>query len=169
MESTRNRSFKERIESLILSKILNSELMKNHLLVFDIESNDKRQVFFDAIAKTNWRRYDPEIHDYNDDFDYIYLNDSILNPKALFDLFKNLNGKTIIFDNESLLKKQTLINVLEGAICSSPDSCAKWSVNLEGHKKFTFKGSVIILTCQQADKFMKTKKYEYLTRDMLKA
>jgi hypothetical protein len=86
----------------------------------------------------------------------------------LYDTFQNFNGKTIIFDNETLLNIQPLIDILEGTICSSPDSGSKWPIRLDGQKEFKFTCSVIILTNQERYKFSKKKKYDYLIRDMMK-
>lgn len=168
MELNLNRTFKEKLEDIILDDNLNNEFLKNHLLIFDIESNDKRKQFQDTLNKANWIKFDEEIHDIDDEFNYVYFYGAYFDKKGLYDIFQKFNGKTIIFDNETILKKQSLINILEGAICSSPDSGTKWPIRLDGQKEFKFSGSVIILTNQEKEKFCKTKKYEYLTRDMMK-
>jgi hypothetical protein len=168
MELNLNRTFTEKIEDIILDNTLNNEFMKNHLLIFDIENNDRRNILLQIITKANWKRYDNDLHDFDDEFDYVYFYGSYFDKKGLYDTFQNFNGKTIIFDNETLLNKQPLIDILEGAICSSPDSGSKWPIRLDGQKEFKFTGSVILLTNQERDKFSKKKKYEYLTRDMMK-
>lgn len=167
MELNFDRTFNEKLESLISSNFLN-KIIRNHLLIFDIEVNGKRNFFIETINKTNWKKYNEEIHDYDDDFDYVYFYGAYFDKKGLYNVFQNFNNKIIIFDNETVLQKQSLIDILEGAICSSPDSGDKWSIRLDGHKEFKFTGSVIILTNQDKEKFFKTKKYEYLIRDMIK-
>lgn len=167
MELKINKTFTEELENIILSNILNNDFMNNHLLIADIEKNDKRNILHQTIAKANWKKYDKNIHDFDDGFDYIYFDKSDFDKKGLYDTFQNYNGKIIIFENETLLNKQSLIDILEGAVCSSPDSGTKWPIRLDGRKEFIFTGSVIILTNQDKETFCSKKNYEYLTRDML--
>ena len=164
MELNLNRTFTEKLEDIILYNTLNNEFMKNHLLIFDIENNDRRKILHQTITKENWKKYKKDLHD----FDYIYFYGSYFDKRGLYDTFQNFNGKTIIFDNETLLNIQPLIDILEGTICSSPDSGSKWPIRLDGQKEFKFTCSVIILTNQERYKFSKKKKYDYLIRDMMK-
>lgn len=168
MELNLKLNFKEELENRISDYILFKDFLKYHLLVFDSENNDRRNIFYEVIKQYNWIKYDSDIHDYDDHFDYVLFNDANFDKIGLYDIFFKFNGKTIIFDNETLLTKQSLINILEYAVCSSPDSCSKWPIRLEGKKEFIFNGSVIILTNQDKAKFCKIKKYEYLIRDMIK-
>ena len=168
MEININRTFNEKLEGLISTINIKGEYLKNHLIIFDIEKSENRKTFLEVIKSQNWTKYDNENNDYIEDIDYVYFYGAHFDKFRLYETFQKFNGKTIIFDNEVILKKQALINILEGAICSSPDSCSKWPIRLQGQDEFIFKGSVILLTDQDKDKFCKTKKYEYLTRDMLK-
>lgn len=168
MEINLDRTFIEKLEDIINNDILNNLYLKNHLIVFDIENDNKRKIFHDTLNNAKWIKYDEFIHEPDDNFNYLYFYGSYFDKIGLYNVLKKFNGKTIIFDNESILSKQSLINIIEGAVCSSPDSATKWPVRLEGHNEFIFTGSVIILTSQLKDKFSKTKKYEYLSRDMMK-
>jgi|688.fasta_scaffold350287_2 hypothetical protein len=168
MELNIYNSYKEKSEDIMIDNLLYNHFLKQHFILFDIEMENRRNDFFDAFAKTNWIKYNAELHKYEDSFQYVYIYGTKFDKVGLYELFYNFNGKTIIFDNDSIFDKQVLINILEGAICSSPDSSSKWPIRLDGKKEFIFKGTVIILTNLDKEKFMKTKKFNYLTRDMYK-
>jgi hypothetical protein len=168
MELNNTETFKDLLEDIILDDLLYNHHLKKHFIIFDIENENRKNDFLEVFSKTKWIKYNSEIHSYEDDFQYLYIYGTRFDKVGLYELFNKFNGKTIIFDNDTILDKQDLINILEGAICSSPDSCTKWPIRLEGKKEFTFKGTVIILTNHDKETFMKTKKYNYLTRDMFK-
>jgi hypothetical protein len=168
MELNISNTYKEKLEDIIIDNLLYNHFSKHHFILFDIENENRKNDFLEVFSKTNWIKFNADLHNYEDDFQYVYIYGTKFDKVGLYELFCYFNGKTIIFDNDSIFDKQVLINILEGAICSSPDSGSKWPIRLDGKKEFTFKGTVIILTNLDKEKFMKTKKFNYLTRDMYK-
>lgn len=167
MEDNANRTFEDKLEDLMLDDLFNHDIFRNHLLILDADKYDKRRVLNNVLLKTNWKKFDEVKSEIENKYDYVYITNSKIGKKELFELFYKFNGKIFIFDIEEVLKKQSLINILEGAVCSSPDSGTKWSIRLEGRKEFKFNGTVILISSQEKDKFLKTSKYQYLTRDMI--
>lgn len=100
-------------------------------------------------------------------------NEVVYNTKtsaqSLFAFLHNNITSTILFNQEeatSLLKSSPTLNVLQGAVCSSPDSGQKWSVEYLNNKAFIFKGS-IIMHVKTGSINWKLPKYHYLLRDNL--
>jgi len=99
--------------------------------------------------------------------DCIFI-DEIQSPKKLYQIFLENNTKTIIFQKEDVLqKRKNYIDILEGAFCSSPDSCMLWQVNYDGEKSFKFKGRIIICTELTREEIKKNEKLKYIARDGL--
>ncbi len=159
--------FLDKLESFVMESAFRRKILSN-FIIFCTETDDRRQMFYDVLEKTGLKKYDPQIHNLGDDFDYVVQTGEKYSPQSLYDLFFNFNRKTIIIDTDTNLKKQALIDILEGAVCSSPDSGEKWPIRLDGRKTFRFFGSVIFLTNIDKGKFFRTKKFSYLRRDMLK-
>ena len=65
-------------------------------------------------------------------------------------------------------KRKNYIDILEGAFCSSPDSCMLWQVNYKGEKSFKFHGRIIICTQLTREEIKKTDKLKYIARDGMK-
>ena len=144
--------------------------MYNSVIVFDIERDDRKNIFYQYLGKTDWRRFQEEIHKVGDDnYDYVLYDRSNFTPLKLYQTLKQHNGKILIFDNDMILSKKGLIRIVEGGICSNPDySLHKWDVNLEGKPKFMFKGSIIILTSFKGSDCNEKEKLHYVMRDCLK-
>ncbi len=122
MEINLDRTFIEKLEDIINNDILNNLYLKNHLIVFDIENDNKRKIFHDTLNNAKWIKYDEFIHEPDDNFNYLYFYGSYFDKIGLYNVLKKFNGKTIIFDNESILSKQSLINIIEGVVCRVSDS-----------------------------------------------
>lgn len=162
------KTYTERLNELLLGRRLRTKYTNNHLIIFDIDTENKREIFKNAMKAANWISFDDMLPNPNNVFDYRCISDSIFDKKRLYNLFKEFNDKYIIIDNDSILTKQTRLNIIEGAVCSSPNSGSKWPIRLDGEKDFIFRGNVIILTNLTRETFNKSKKFNYLNRDMIK-
>jgi len=93
--------------------------------------------------------------------------DSKITPKAIFD-FLYKNNQSIIFfstnDAIKILKSTACIKIIEGAVCSSPDSGSKWSVYYDNHVEFIFYGYIVMHIKIDSIK-LGLQKYHYLLRD----
>jgi hypothetical protein len=160
-------AYEEQLQYFILRHGLRQPLLNFHLLVFDIEKDDRRKIFHDYVAKAGWRKFQDAIHETGDDsYEYVLCEGGTFTPKQLYELLKVHNRKILIFDNDTVINKKGLLEIIEGGICSSPDSCSKWPVRLDGKPEFIFEGIVIILTGYSRDDFKKKeKKFHYLIRD----
>ena len=69
---------------------------------------------------------------------YVIL-EHIENPKKLFEFIKNHQTELIIIKDDIFSKRIDYRNIVQGAVCSSPDSGELWSVNYLDEKTFTFK------------------------------
>lgn len=166
LERVENRSFAEKCNYYFVDSAEMKEYFTQHLIIFEIDNDDRREIFNSELIKTNYIAFDDDIDTPKSEYDYRFIEDLKFTPKTLFNLFKSHNNKISILDADTLLAKQSLVDILQGAICSSPDSGSKWSVSLNGEKNFMFRGTVILLTTLSREKFAKTKKYHYLNRDM---
>lgn len=100
--------------------------------------------------------------------DCIFI-DEVQSPKKLYQLFLENNSKTLVFQKEDILqKRKNYIDILEGAFCSSPDSCMLWQVNYKGEKSFKFHGRIIVCTQLTREEIKKTDKLKYIARDGMK-
>lgn len=77
----------------------------------------------------------------------------------------NDSNVNIIFENDKAFKQKNIIEVLDGAICSSPDSGSRWPVRIDDKSDFIFKGRVVLLTELDYGYLKRHKKYYYLLRD----
>jgi len=92
---------------------------------------------------------------------------STVSAKAFYNSLKQKISSVLIFDRTDsvkILKSSSCLKILEGAVCSSPDSGSKWSVNYLNNKPFIFKGH-IIMNLKRDDINWKLSKYNYLIRD----
>lgn len=147
---------------------MGNDFTTQHFIVSDIDKEDRREIFNSALNQTNYIAYDEYVHTPISEYDYRYIDNFKSTPKKLFNLLKSHNGKILILDADTILAKQALVDILQGAICSSSDSGSKWSVSLDGEKKFMFRGTVILLTTLTREKFTKTPKYNRLKDEMRK-
>ncbi len=108
-----------------------------------------------------------------ENYDYVYV-DNVPNAKAFYELLEQHNGKQVIVDaaaSPEILRMKGGIELLEGAVCSSPDSGAKWKVgqgyDISGKPGFTFSGKLVLLVNQTAAELRKDKRFAYLVRDCM--
>jgi hypothetical protein len=87
------------------------------------------------------------------------------NPKKLFEFIKDHQSKLIILKDDIFSKRKDYRNIVQGAVCSSPDSSELWSVNYLDEKSFVFKGRIILCTKRTKENIKSKKKFEYFSRD----
>ena len=105
------------------------------------------------------------------DYDYFYA-DHIPNAKALYELLEKHDGKKIIIDaaaSPSILTMKGGLELLESAICSSPETGDRWRVghgyNVPGKLPFTFNGKIALLVNQSKEELSNNKRFDFLLRD----
>ena len=163
-------TYEEGLQFFIVRNRLRLPGLNQHLIVFDIDKDDRRKIFHDYLTKAEWRKFDDIIHDAGDSFyDYVLCDSIVFTPKQLYEFLKGHNGKILIFDNDTVINKKGLLEIIEAGICSDPDTCYKWPVHLDGNPEFTFEGIIIILTGYSKDDFAKKKQFSHLVRDCVKA
>ncbi len=91
--------------------------------------------------------------------------EKIESPKQLFDFILENKGETILIKEDILAKRKNYLDIVQGAICSSPDSMALWSVNYRNEKSFVFKGKLILCTSKTKEEIMANKKFKMFVRD----
>lgn len=95
---------------------------------------------------------------------FVWLNE-IESPKMLYEFLKSNNDKSIIINCEVLSKSKLYLDILEGAICSSPDSSDLWPVRYKNEKPFIFRGRILILSNSTKESITENKKLHYFARD----
>ncbi len=94
--------------------------------------------------------------------------DSKISPKSIYEFLhiKITHPRFFLILRMQLkmLKSNACIKLIEGAVCSSPDSGSKWLINYENHKSFKFKGYIIMHIKTGSVKWALSK-YHYLLRD----
>lgn len=139
------------------------------LIIFDANKDHRKEIFYEFISKSNWRAFQPNIHEIGDNqYDYLVLNNTSIRTLDFYEILKGHFKKRLILDSDAFLDKDRLLRLLEGAICSNPDSCRKWPVRLYGKKEFYFRGEVIVLTSHSLSDLKDKKKYDFIWRDCLK-
>jgi len=155
--------FKERVrKSFLFNKKYRGVI--NGTLITSKHLDDKEEFFFSLLDEFGLKRYEEN----NDTYDYAIINEKELTPVRFYNLLKKHNKKMVIINSNKALKDQKIINLLEGAVCSSPDSETKWPVRLENKKNFLFLGKIAILTTYFLEDLKNNKKYTWLLRDCLK-
>ena len=86
-------------------------------------------------------------------------------PKDLYLFLKENSKAVILFEDELLSRRIEYIRVLEGAVCSSPDSANPWMVNYEGEESFTFRGTVIMTSRLSKEELNSREQLMYILRD----
>ncbi|HAK28421.1 MULTISPECIES: hypothetical protein [Sphingobacterium] len=87
-------------------------------------------------------------------------------PKALFEFLQRHNKDLIIFEDEILNGRIEYIDVLSGAICSSPDSNKPRKVQYF-LDNFIFKGSIIISSIRTKEELLRESKLKDILRDCI--
>lgn len=91
--------------------------------------------------------------------------EQIPTPQFLYDYLKQNKDKSIIIDCDILQKRKNYLDILEGAISSSPDSGRLWPVRYGNKPEFTFKGRIMIFTNLTREEILFNEKYKQFKRD----
>lgn len=91
--------------------------------------------------------------------------DNIENPKMLYEFLKTHKNELIIITDDIFAKRKNYRDILQGALCSSPDSSALWPVRYLNEPNFTFKGKIILCTGKTIKQIQAEIKYKGLVRD----
>ena len=89
----------------------------------------------------------------------------IASPGALYNFLSTHKNDFIIITDDVFDKRKNYLDVLEGAICSSPDSCALWPVRYLNKPEFEFTGKIILLTKKNKEEIKSNTRFEYFGRD----
>lgn len=95
--------------------------------------------------------------------------DRKVTPSNLYNFLSEHRDYIVFFrpaDALAILKSAALTRILEGAMCSSPDSGKRWKVSVNYKTPFSFTGSVIISIPVGVVNW-DLKKYTYLKRDVV--
>ena len=99
--------------------------------------------------------------------DNLILAPTFASPKDLFLFIKSFPDSILLFEDEILTRRIEYIRVLEGAICSNPDSSKLWEVNYESEKSFTFYGGIVIVSRLKKSELKSRKQLKYILRDCI--
>ena len=95
---------------------------------------------------------------------YVTLK-NISSPKQLFDFLKEHQNNLVVIHDEIFSKRKNYLEILQGAVCSSPDSGRPWTVYYLNEKSFVFKGKIILCTYKTKEEIKGENKLEYFARD----
>lgn len=101
----------------------------------------------------------------NDLKDKLIVAPAFENPKDLYLFIKRNSQNIILFEDELLSRRVEYIRVLQGAVCSSPDTSNLWQVNYEGEESFTFRGSIIMTSRLTKQELQTKEQLKYILRD----
>src|SRR6202021_3981374 len=100
----------------------------SYSLIIASELEEKEFRFIWNEEKKHFIKKNPDhLKDYNE-VEY----DSKISPKSIYEFLHKNNSSTIFFTSEDamkMLKSNACIKLIEGAVCSSPDSGSKWLIN----------------------------------------
>lgn len=91
--------------------------------------------------------------------------EQIQTPKKLFDFLKEHQKETVVIRADIFSKRKNYLDIVQGAVCSSPDSSGLWTVYYLNEKEFVFKGKIILCTSKTKQEIKSEKKFEYFSRD----
>ncbi len=137
----------------------------SHSLIIgsDLEEKDFKLIWDEE--KENFIRKKPGFLNYYIEVEY----NSKITPKSIYEFLYKNNPSVIFFkpdDAIKILKSTSCIKLIEGAVCSSPDSGSKWSVEYENLDEFTFYGYLIMPIKTESIKW-NLSKYHCLLRDVV--
>ena len=95
---------------------------------------------------------------------YVTL-DHIGTPENLFDFIQEHKDELIVISDDIFSKRKNYLNIVQGAVCSSPDNSSLWKVEYLNEKGFVFKGKIILCTNKTKHEIKSNKKLEKFARD----
>jgi hypothetical protein len=133
------------------------------IIASDLEEKD-----FKLIWNEEKEKFTKEGPDFFNRYNEVVFNSKI-SAKSIYDFLSRTKQSIILFnsvDALKILKSPSCLKIIEGAVCSSPDSGSKWKVSYDNHKPFIFKGYIIMHIKTGAVKWH-LPKYHYLLRDVV--
>ncbi|MBL0049669.1 MAG: hypothetical protein IPP32_16420 [Bacteroidetes bacterium] len=122
---------------------------RNPIVITEISNPANLSYFQNAIKKL--RQY--------------FLLEMIESPLHLFNFIKEHQNDLIIIVDDIFARRKNYLDIVQGAVCSSPDSGELWSVNYLDEKPFVFKGELILCTIKTKEEINANKKLSYFARD----
>lgn len=157
--------FEDRLSRFVSRSIEKFSLYYSPALIMSANSNGRREKTYEFIETFNYRPFDDKLHQPGSaDYDMVIIK-HIDSPVHLYKIFYDHNSKFILFDTDKIFSSKWYIEIVKGAICVSPDSVNKWTIDKNGQKSFTFKGRTMFLTNLSESYFMSDSRYDLLLRD----
>ncbi len=97
--------------------------------------------------------------------DHYVLLEKIESPTQLFNFIKEHQQDLIIIADDVFSKRKNYLDIVQGAVCSSPDSGELWSVYYLDEKAFVFKGELILCTDRTLEEIKSKKNLSQFVRD----
>jgi hypothetical protein len=95
---------------------------------------------------------------------YVIL-EKIETPKGLFSFIKEHQHELIVLKDDIFSKRKNYIDIVQGAVCSIPDSSALWSVCYLNEKNFIFRGKLILCTTKTKEEIVNDNRFSFFARD----
>ena len=163
-----NQTFSELVKSAISEDFIKRKLPFVHLFIFDCKTDNRQEIFDSILAESSWTAKDTATENPNFAYEYVLVEPQTFTARKLFHFIQENKTKVLIFNDDSILKSQALVNIIEGAVCSSPETGTKWPVRFDNEPEFLFIGNIIFLTEMTMYKFKRLKKYFYICRAVMK-
>ena len=94
---------------------------------------------------------------------YLVLENAV-SPKYLFNFLYEHKSETIIVRDDVFFKTKGYLDIVEGAVCSNPDSASLWPVRYNS-LEFTFRGKIVLCTTKTKDEIVAKKRFANFKRD----
>lgn len=95
---------------------------------------------------------------------HVVLND-YSTPRQLFEFLSQHRNDLVVVHSDIFTKRKNYLDIMMGAVCSSPDSGSLWTVSYLNEKAFKFKGKIIMCTTKTRDEITANKRFMYFSRD----
>lgn len=157
-------SFEEKISTSRLS--IKDWTVYPYLITY-ADIGNRREKVYQFIEGLNLRLFDENLYQPgSDDYDMVIIKE-VKSPLDLYKIFDNHNFKFILFDTDKIFSSKWYIDILQGAICASPDSGYKWTIEKEGQKPFQFKGTTMFITDKELKDLTASPRFKYILRDTI--
>ncbi|MGK0366054.1 MAG: hypothetical protein ACI85O_003125 [Saprospiraceae bacterium] len=97
------------------------------------------------------------------EFHYQLMN--FVSPYSLFLFLSEHQNDLVILEADIAQLSKAYIDIIQGAICSSPDSGTPWTVEYLDYPEFTFRGKLILCTELSKKDIKRRKRFANLVRD----
>lgn len=121
----------------------------NPFVITEIHLPENRQLFDKHLLKLGFH----------------YQLMTLVSPYSLYSFLSEHQNDLVILEADIFQLPKGYIDVIQGAICSSPDSGTPWTVQYLNYPEFTFKGKLILCTELSKAQIKRRKRFEFLARD----